>query len=92
MKLTLKITCDERHITRRALDAVTFLTEQCNIPHDDIARYTGCTVAMLLNPDTRLNRSHFNALAQHYGINRFWLWSGYGSMFTKSSHLQSKLV
>lgn len=91
MKLSIKITCDDRHITRRALEAVTFLTEHAGYSHDDIAKYTGCTVAMLLNPDTRLNRSHFTALSQHYGISRFWLWSGYGSMFV-SSHLQSKIV
>jgi len=91
MKHSIKVICEDHHITRRALEAVQALINR-GIEHDDIARLTGCTVTTLLNPSTRLNRSHYQALAAHFNVCRLWLWTGLGPMFLDESKLKSKIV
>lgn len=91
MKHSIKVICEDHHITRRALEAVQVLIDR-GVDHDDIARLTGCTVTDLLNPSTRLNRSHYHALKVHFNVSRIWLWTGLGNMFHDESKLKSKIV
>jgi len=87
MKHSLRITTEDTHIIRRAREIVQELVKG-GVSYDEIARLTDTTVLSLLDGATpTLKRPQFNALARHFNVSRFWLWTGYGPKYLLTQSL-----
>jgi methionine aminopeptidase len=77
----LRINPEPAAITKRARQAVEKIVAS-GVDHHDIARLCDTTVLSLLDGATpTLRRPQFMALATHFNVSLFWLWSGHGPEF-----------